>query len=137
MFTLFGSVQFSLQKNVFYNDLLWSHYMCHKKGLVFMLWSQKRCHKPRIEKMLQNCSTNSKECKKLQEPIKWMPYKTAEAQRRTNKMFPKKRKCKYQLISFLTFYMMSAFLYHFLFNHFYDVAYCSYKSCNQKIHIQV
>ena len=34
-----------------------------------------------------------KECKKLKEPMKWMPYKTAEAQRRINKVFPKKRKC--------------------------------------------
>ena len=58
MFTFIGPVRFSLQKNVCCNDLLRSHHMYHKKGLVFILWSQRRRHKPRIKKMLQNCSTN-------------------------------------------------------------------------------
>ena len=57
------------------------------------------------------------ECKKFKEPMKRMPHKTAEVT-----MFPKKENA-------------NTSLYCFLFNHFYDVFYCSYDSCYQKIHM--
>ena len=61
--------------------------------------------------------------------MKQMPHKTAEAPRTINEKLKKKRKHKHQLAYFLTFYMMLALLYYFLFNHLYDVLNCSYKSC--------
>ena len=60
----------------------------------------------------------SKECKKFKEPMKWMPHKTAEV----TQCFQKKKTLTPACIVFL-------------FNHFYDVFYCSYDSCYQKIHM--
>ena len=63
--------------------------------------------------------------KKIKQRMKQMPHKTIQAQRTINEMFPKKKNANTSLY-ILTFCMMSAFLYYFLFNHLYDVS-CSFK----------
>ena len=63
-----------------------------RKGLCSYCGVKDNIINQELKKCYKTFTPICEEYKKFKEPMKWMPHKTAEAQRTINEMFPKKKK---------------------------------------------